>query len=296
MGTYGRNDDRRPLREFDGPLEGGRFRVDYGTRQQRAAAPQRTGAPQRKLAAANRRPGTAPRARRPKSRRGKMAIIGLGIAIAVVLAAQSPMQQNVGTGRRNTPPQEETAHSTPAHAWRKGEIPFLYQIDPPMVRRTLCGRKHPRERMRPDLPFHGLHIAHGKDRPRSRGNGALQRAKRLHRRRHDGMGAYDGRCDDARPSQCRTLRKRRRRPCRARGGAADHMQRATRRLYQHGAFHRARRPDRRRAGHGARPEQRRKRRSSLGPRPDPWPVRQSLGVQRLVVGSESKSPKSLYQE
>ena len=27
MGTYGRNDDRRPLREFDGPLEGGRFRA-----------------------------------------------------------------------------------------------------------------------------------------------------------------------------------------------------------------------------------------------------------------------------
>lgn len=59
-----------------------------------------------------------------------MAIIGLGIAIAFVLAAQSLMQQNVGTGRRNTPPEEETAHSTPAHAWRKGEVPFLYQIDP----------------------------------------------------------------------------------------------------------------------------------------------------------------------
>ncbi len=177
MGTYGRNDDRRPLREFDGPLEGGRFRVDHGTRQQRAAAPQRTGAPQQKLAAANRRPGTAPRARRPKSRRGKMAIIGLGIVIAFVapqrtgapqqklaaanrrpgtaprarrpksrrgkmaiiglgiviafvLAAQSLTQQNVGTGRRNAPTQEETAHSTPTHAWRKGEVPCLYQIDP----------------------------------------------------------------------------------------------------------------------------------------------------------------------
>ena len=130
MGIYGRNDDRRPLREFDGPLGGGRFRIDHGTRQQRAAATQRTGAPQRKLAAANRRPGTAPRARRPKSRRGKMAIIGLGIVIAFVLAAQSLMQQNVGTGRRSAPTQEETAHSTPAHAWRKGEVPFLYQIDP----------------------------------------------------------------------------------------------------------------------------------------------------------------------
>lgn len=130
MGIYGRNDDRRPLREFDGPLEGGRFRADHGTRQRRAAEPQRTGAPQRKLAAANRRPGTAPRARRPKSRRGKMAIIGLGIVIAFVLAAQSLMQQNVGTGRRSAPTQEETAHSTPAHAWRKGEVPFLYQIDP----------------------------------------------------------------------------------------------------------------------------------------------------------------------
>lgn len=59
-----------------------------------------------------------------------MAIIGLGIAIAFVLAAQSLMQQNVGTGRRSAPTQEETAHSTPAHAWRKGEVPFLYQIDP----------------------------------------------------------------------------------------------------------------------------------------------------------------------
>lgn len=59
-----------------------------------------------------------------------MAIIGLGIVIAFVLAAQSLMQKNVGTGRRNTPPQEETAHSTPAHAWHKGEVPFLYQIDP----------------------------------------------------------------------------------------------------------------------------------------------------------------------
>ncbi len=47
-----------------------------------------------------------------------------------VLAAQSLMQQNVGTGRRSAPTQEETAHSTPAHAWRKGEVPFLYQIDP----------------------------------------------------------------------------------------------------------------------------------------------------------------------
>ena len=59
-----------------------------------------------------------------------MAIIGLGIVIAFVLAAQSLTQQNVGTGRRNAPPQEETAHSTPTHAWRKGEVPFLYQIDP----------------------------------------------------------------------------------------------------------------------------------------------------------------------
>lgn len=59
-----------------------------------------------------------------------MAIIGLGIVIAFVLAAQSLMQQNVGTGRRSAPTQEETAHSTPAHAWRKGEVPFLYQIDP----------------------------------------------------------------------------------------------------------------------------------------------------------------------
>ena len=128
MGIYGRNDDRRPLREFDGPLEGGGFRADHGTQQRRAAAPQRTGAPQRKLAAANRRPGTAPRARRPTARRGKMAIIGLGIVIAFVLAAQSLMQQNVGTSRRDARTQEETAHSTPAHAWRKGEVPFLYQI------------------------------------------------------------------------------------------------------------------------------------------------------------------------
>lgn len=107
MGTYGRNDDRRPLREFDGPLEGGRFRADHGTRQRRTAAPQQTGAPRRKSAAANRRPDTAPRARKPKSRRGKMPIIGLGIVIAVVLAAQSLMQQNVGTGRRNAPPKRK---------------------------------------------------------------------------------------------------------------------------------------------------------------------------------------------
>ena len=59
-----------------------------------------------------------------------MAIIGLGIVIAFVLAAQSLMQQNVGTGRRSAPPQEETARSPPAPAWRKGEVPFLYQIDP----------------------------------------------------------------------------------------------------------------------------------------------------------------------
>ena len=129
MGTYGRNDERRPLREFDGPLEGGRFRADRETRQRRATAPQQTGAPQRRPAV-DRRPGTAPRTRKPKSRMGKMMLIGLGIAIAFVLAAQSLMQQNVGTGRRNALPQEETAHSTPAHAWRKGEVPFLYQIDP----------------------------------------------------------------------------------------------------------------------------------------------------------------------
>lgn len=129
MGIYGRNDDRRPLREFDGPLEGGRFRADRETRQRRATAPQQTGAPQRRPAV-DRRPGTAPRARKPKSRMGKMMLIGLGIAIAFVLAAQSLMQQNIGTGRRNALPQEETAHSTPAHAWRKGEVPFLYQIDP----------------------------------------------------------------------------------------------------------------------------------------------------------------------
>lgn len=61
---------------------------------------------------------------------GKMAIIGLGIAIAFVLATQSLMRQDAGTGRRSTPSQEEAAHSTPAHAWRKGEVPFLYQIDP----------------------------------------------------------------------------------------------------------------------------------------------------------------------
>lgn len=129
MGTYGKNDDRRPLRKFDGPLEGGRFRADRETRQRRATAPQQTGAPQRRPTV-ERRPGTAPRTRKPKSRMGKIAIIGLGIAIAFVLAAQSLTRQNVGTSRRNAPPQEETAHSTPAHAWRKGEVPFLYQIDP----------------------------------------------------------------------------------------------------------------------------------------------------------------------
>lgn len=130
MGIYGRNDDRRPLRKFDGPLEGGRFRADRETRQRRATAPQQTGAPQRRPAAINRRPGTAPRARKPKSHMGKMMLIGLGIAIAFVLATQSLMRQNTGTSQRNAPPQEETAHSTPAHAWRKGEVPFLYQIDP----------------------------------------------------------------------------------------------------------------------------------------------------------------------
>lgn len=129
MGTYGRNDDRRPLREFDGPLEGGRFRADRGTRQRRTAAPQQTGAPRRKPAV-DRRPDTVPRTRKPKSRMGKMAIIGLGIAIAFVLVTQSLTRQDAGTSQRNAPPQEETAHSTPAHAWRKGEVPFLYQIDP----------------------------------------------------------------------------------------------------------------------------------------------------------------------
>lgn len=61
---------------------------------------------------------------------GKMAIIGLGIAIAFVLATQSLTRQDAGTSQRNELPQEETAHSTPAHAWRKGEVPHLYQIDP----------------------------------------------------------------------------------------------------------------------------------------------------------------------
>lgn len=129
MGTYGRNDERRPLRKFDGPLEGGRFRADRETRQRRATAPQQTGAPQRRPAV-DRSPGTAPRARKPKSRMGKMAIIGLGIAFAFVLATQSPARQDAGTSQRSATPQEETAHSTPAHAWRKGEVPFLYQIDP----------------------------------------------------------------------------------------------------------------------------------------------------------------------
>lgn len=61
---------------------------------------------------------------------GKITLIGLGIAIAFILATQSLMRQDAGTSRRNAPPQEETAHSTPAHAWHKGEVPFLYQIDP----------------------------------------------------------------------------------------------------------------------------------------------------------------------
>lgn len=241
MGIYGRNDDRRPLREFDGPLEGGRFRADHGTRQRRAAEPQRTGAPQRKLAAANRRPGTAPRARRPKSRRGKMAIIGLGIAIAFVLAAQSLMQQNVGTGRRSAPTQEETAHSTPAHAWRKGEVPFLYQIDPQWSDEPYAGGNIHENGCGPTCLSMVYISLTGKT---DLDPVAMARFSEQNGFTVDGMGAYDGRCGDARPSQCRTLRKRRRRPCRARGGAADHMQRATRRLYQHGAFHRARRPDR----------------------------------------------------
>ncbi len=62
---------------------------------------------------------------------GKLALIGLGIAIASILAVQSLKGQEAGMGRKDAPPpQEQVAHSTPAHAWRKGEVPFLYQIDP----------------------------------------------------------------------------------------------------------------------------------------------------------------------
>ena len=57
-------------------------------------------------------------------------LIGLGIAIASILAAQSLKGQEAGMGRRDAPSQEQAAHSTPSHAWRKGEVPFLYQIDP----------------------------------------------------------------------------------------------------------------------------------------------------------------------
>lgn len=61
---------------------------------------------------------------------GKMALIGIGIAIGAILAVQSLMGHKAGMGRRDASPQEQAAHSTPAHAWRKGEVPFLYQIDP----------------------------------------------------------------------------------------------------------------------------------------------------------------------
>ena len=130
MSTYGRNGVQSSLREFDGPLEGGRFRTDRKARRRRTAVPPRAGTPRREPAAANRRPGTARRPRSTKSRMGKMALIGLGIAIAFVLAAQSIMRQDAETTGGNALPQEEIAHSTPAHAWRKGEVPFLYQIDP----------------------------------------------------------------------------------------------------------------------------------------------------------------------
>lgn len=69
----------------------------------------------------------------------KMALIGLGIAIAFVLAAQSIMRQDAGTTGGNALPQEETSHSTPAHAWRKGEVPFLYQIDPQWSSKPYAG-------------------------------------------------------------------------------------------------------------------------------------------------------------
>lgn len=72
-----------------------------------------------------------------------MALIGLGIAIAFVLAAQSIMRRDAGTTGGNALPQEEIAHSTPAHAWRKGEVPFLYQIDPQWSDEPYAGGEHP---------------------------------------------------------------------------------------------------------------------------------------------------------
>ncbi len=128
MSAHERNDGRPPLREFDGPLEDGRFRTDRETRQRRIIAPQQAGAGRRRPVVADRRSITVQRTRRPASCIGKLVFIG--IAIASILTVQSLTRQAAGIGRGGVPPRERAAHSTPAHAWRKGEVPFLYQIDP----------------------------------------------------------------------------------------------------------------------------------------------------------------------
>ena len=110
-----RDNGNRPLRTFDGPLENGRLRTDRATRRRSAPTA---------------RPARPGRSGRRTARVGKTAIACLGIAVIAALVAHSIIGRGLDDAGGGTASQEETAHSTPMHAWRKGEVPFLYQIDP----------------------------------------------------------------------------------------------------------------------------------------------------------------------
>lgn len=123
MDGHCRHDGRQPTRAFDGPLENGRFRSDRGAQSRRGIRTREAQTARRGLAFAQ-------RGRRPAARGARMALICLGVAAIAIFAARSLIDQRDGMPGLNVATQEETAQSTPAHAWCKGEIPHLYQIDP----------------------------------------------------------------------------------------------------------------------------------------------------------------------
>ena len=125
--------------------------------------------------------------RRRRARRAPL-VVGMGVlvvtlaAIAWFAAASAPR----GTGS-SVPPRRARSGG------RGGAIPLPDR--PAVGGSSLCRRDRREERMRPHVPLHGLRGAHWARRPGPRRHGGLLRARRLHVRRDDGVGAHvRGRC------------------------------------------------------------------------------------------------------
>lgn len=76
--------------------------------------------------------------RRSSARRRAAALAAACLAAVVLLMRLLPLDSPNSPQPPAQPTQEE-AHSTPAEQWRRGEVPFLYQIDPQWADETYAG-------------------------------------------------------------------------------------------------------------------------------------------------------------